>query len=159
MQIRIVGVGKVRDRYLQEGIREYCTRIQPYFRVDMTDVADEKIPSKPTEGEREAILEKEGSRMLSVIRGSGIRVLLDVGGETWSSEELAAHLNSWGLAGQNAVTFLIGGPLGGSVRVRDSAGHTLSLSRMTFPHQMVRLILLEQIFRAARICSGEPYHK
>ncbi|MCU0632921.1 MAG: 23S rRNA (pseudouridine(1915)-N(3))-methyltransferase RlmH [Methanolinea sp.] len=159
MQIRIVGVGKVREPYLQDGLREYCTRIQPYFRVEIFDVREEKIPVRLTPGERAAILEREGDRMLSVAPGSGIMVVLDVRGETWSSEELAAHLGSWVMEGRSNISFLIGGPLGISGRVRDLAQHTLSLSRMTFPHQMVRLILLEQLFRAARMYSGEPYHK
>lgn len=159
MQVRVIGAGKVREPYLLEGIKDYCTRIQPYFPVSLLDVAEERIPLKLTPAEREAILEREGERLLSSARGSGILVALDVEGTAWSSEELAAHLKSWILEGHTTVSFLIGGPLGMAFGVRKTARYTLSLSRMTFPHQMVRLILLEQIYRAARICSGEPYHK
>jgi len=159
MQVRIIGVGKVRERYLQEGIREYLARIRPYFRVEFIDVRDEKIPPEPTPGEDAAILEREGERLLSAARGSGVIVLLDIAGEPWSSSDLADRIRAWVMEGHSTVSFLIGGPLGVSERVRTGAQHTVSLSRMTFPHQMVRLILLEQIYRAARIHHGDPYHK
>jgi len=159
MQLRIVGIGKVKEPYLQEGLREYCTRIRPYFNVSLIDMPEEKIPPRLTQREREDIQDREAARMISMVRGSGIIVVLDVEGQAWSSEDLAAHLRSWIMGGQNTVSFLIGGPLGFPRSIHDSARYTLSLSRMTFPHQMVRLILIEQIYRAARICSGEPYHK
>ena len=159
MQVRIIGVGKVRERYLQEGIREYLARIRPYFRVEVIDVRDEKIPPESTLGGGAAILEREGERLLSAARGSGVIVLLDIAGEPWSSSDLAEHIRAWVMEGHSTVSFLIGGPLGVSERVRTGAQHTVSLSRMTFPHQMVRLILLEQIYRAARIHHGDPYHK
>ena len=159
MQVRIIGVGKVRERYLQEGIREYLARIRPYFRVEFIDVRAEKIPPEPTPGEDAAILEREGERLLSAARGSGVIVLLDIAGEPWSSSDLADRIRAWVMEGHSTVSFLIGGPLGVSERVRTGAQHTVSLSRMTFPHQMVRLILLEQIYRAARIHHGDPYHK
>lgn len=159
MQLSVVGVGRVKEPYLQDGIREYCTRIRPYFNLSLHDVAEERVPAGLTPAEREGVLEREGVRMLAFCREGGIVVALDVGGELWSSQDLAARLRSWVLEGRNEVSFLIGGPLGISGTVRGSARHTLSLSRMTFPHQMVRLILLEQIYRAAKICRGEPYHK
>jgi len=159
MHVRVVGVGKVRESYLQEGIKDYCTRIQPYFPISLHDVAEERIPQKLTPAEKEALLEREGERLLSLTRGSGILVVLEVEGTSWRSEDLAAHLKSWILEGHTSVSFLIGGPLGIAPGVRKSARYALSLSRMTFPHQVVRLILLEQIYRAARICNGEPYHK
>ena len=159
MQVRIIGVGKVRERYLQEGIREYLARIRPYFRVEVIDVRDEKIPPESTLGGGAAILEREGERLLSAARGSGVIVLLDIAGEPWSSSDLADRIRAWVMEGHSTVSFLIGGPLGVSERVRTGAQHTVSLSRMTFPHQMVRLILLEQIYRAARIHHGDPYHK
>lgn len=159
MQVRVVGVGKVREPYLREGIKKYCTRLQPYFPVSLHEVADERIPRNLTSAEKEGILDREGERLLSLTRGCGIIVLLDLDGEAWSSEDLASHLKTWILEGHNTISFLIGSPLGVASGVRKSARYTLSLSRMTFPHQMVRLILLEQLFRAARICNGEPYHK
>ena len=159
MQVRVVGVGKVRESYLHEGIKEYCRRLQPYFPVSLHEVAEEKIPRRLTKADRDAILEREGERLLSLTRGCGIIVVFDVEGEPWSSEDLACHLKTWILEGHNTISFLIGSPLGVASCVRKSARHALSLSRMTFPHQVVRLILLEQIYRAARICNGEPYHK
>ncbi|HOT03034.1 MAG TPA: 23S rRNA (pseudouridine(1915)-N(3))-methyltransferase RlmH [Methanolinea sp.] len=159
MQVRIVGVGKVRERYLQEGIREYLARIRPYFRVEVIDVRDEKVPSESTHGENALILEREGERLLSAAQGSGVIILLDIAGEPWSSIDLAERIRAWVMGGHSTVSFLIGGPLGVSEEVRSEAHHTVSLSRMTFPHQMVRLILLEQIYRAARIQHGDPYHK
>lgn len=159
MQLRVVGVGKVREPYLQEGLREYIARIRPYFRVEVIDVREERIPPDLAPGARLALVEREGERLLSASHGSGVLVLLDIRGEPWSSEDLAAHLSEWVMGGHSLVSFLIGGPLGVPERVKDEAQYALSLSRMTFPHQMVRLILLEQLYRAARIRSGDPYHK
>jgi len=159
MQVRLIGVGRVKENYLREGIRDYCTRIMPYMRVELRDVPDERIPERLGEREREDLLAREGARILAATKGTAIRIVCAVDGEPWSSEDLADMLKKWELAGHSRVAFIIGGPLGLARPVLSAATHVLSLSRMTFPHQLARLILLEQIFRACRINSGEAYHK
>ncbi|MDH7509791.1 MAG: 23S rRNA (pseudouridine(1915)-N(3))-methyltransferase RlmH [Methanolinea sp.] len=159
MQVRVIGVGRVRENYIREGIRDYCTRIMPYMRVELRDIPDERIPERIGEREREDLLAREGARILAATEGAAIRIVCAVDGEPWSSEELAARLKKWELSGQSRVAFVVGGPLGIGSPVLSAATHVLSLSRMTFPHQLARLILLEQIFRACRINSGEAYHK
>lgn len=159
MQVRVIGVGRVKENYLREGIRDYCTRIMPYMRVELHDIPDGKIPERLSEREREDLLAREGARILAATEGIAIRIACAVDGEPWSSEELAARLKKWELSGQSRVAFVVGGPLGLAGPVLCAATHVLSLSRMTFPHQLARLILLEQIFRACRINSGEAYHK
>ncbi|HII76493.1 MAG TPA: 23S rRNA (pseudouridine(1915)-N(3))-methyltransferase RlmH [Methanolinea sp.] len=159
MQLRVVGVGRVRESFLNDGIQEYRVRISPYFHVELADVREGRHPRDPSPATRAGVLKEEGERLLSAARGSGVLVLLDIRGESWSSEDLAARLSSWVLEGHSTVSFLIGGPFGVSEEVKNEATHVLSLSRMTYPHQMVRLILLEQLYRAARIHRGDPYHK
>lgn len=159
MQVRVIGVGRVKENYIREGIRDYCTRIMPYMRIELHDIPDEKIPERLGEREREDLLAREGARILAATEGTAIQIACAVDGEPWSSEELAARLKKWELSGQSRVAFVVGGPLGLAGPVLSAATHVLSLSRMTFPHQLARLILLEQIFRACRINSGEAYHK
>ncbi|MCQ8893357.1 MAG: 23S rRNA (pseudouridine(1915)-N(3))-methyltransferase RlmH [Methanolinea sp.] len=159
MQIRIIGVGRVREKYLKDGIGDYCARIMPYVRVELREVDEEKIPPRMSEREKEEILSREGSRVLAAAAGCSIRVVCAVEGEPWSSEELAANLKKWEVLGCSRIAFIIGGPLGLPDTVTAAATHTLSFSRMTFPHQLARLILLEQIYRSCRINRGESYHR
>jgi len=159
MQVRVIGVGRVREPYLQEGMREYCARIRPYMRVEMRDVPEERVPARMGEREREGLLAREGARILAAAGGAGVRIACAVDGEPWSSEELAGRMKKWEVSGQSRVAFMVGGPLGLAEEVTSAATHTLSLSRMTFPHQLARLILLEQLYRACRINSGEAYHR
>ncbi|MDI9633157.1 MAG: 23S rRNA (pseudouridine(1915)-N(3))-methyltransferase RlmH [Methanolinea sp.] len=159
MQIRIVAVGRAREGYIREGMREYCARIAPYHRIELIDVQEEKVPPRLGERERESLLAREGERILAAAGGTGILVACAVDGAQWSSEEFAYRLKSWEISGQPRVTFAIGGPLGLAPSVLSWANERLSLSRMTFPHELVRLVLLEQIYRACRINSGEAYHR
>lgn len=159
MHVRIVAVGRAREGYIREGIREYCARISPYLKVELLDVQEEKIPKRLGEREREILREREGERILAAAGETGILIACTVDGEQWSSEDLASHLKRWEISGQPRVTFAIGGPIGLAPSVLSRANERLSLSRMTFPHGLVRLILLEQVYRACRINSGEAYHR
>lgn len=159
MQVGIVAVGKVKDRYINEGIAEYEKRLRPYADLRIVEVRDERVPHRASAAEEVQVKAAEGERILAAVPDGAILVALDAAGETWSSEDLAARMKAWEVAGRSEVVFAIGGPLGLSPTVLSGAGVRLSLSRMTFLHTMVRLILLEQIYRAFRIMRGEPYHK
>jgi len=159
MQIRVVAIGKVKERYLQEGISEYEKRLRPYVKLQVVELAEEKRPQTASPATGLAAIEKEGERILAALPEGSLLIALDVKGQCWSSEELAASFRDWGLSGQNQLTFVIGGDLGLSPAVLARSTIRLSLSRMTFTHLLARLLLLEQIYRACRILRGEPYHK
>jgi 23S rRNA (pseudouridine1915-N3)-methyltransferase len=159
MQIRIIAVGRIKEKFLQDGIAEYEKRLRPYAKVQIVEIPDEKRPASSTRGSDSAAMEKEGERILAAVPEGSFSIALDVKGQSWSSEELAASLGSWELAGQNQLAFIIGGDLGLSPAVLARSNLKLSLSRMTFTHPMARLLLIEQVYRAFRILRGEPYHK
>ena len=159
MQIRVIAIGKVKERYLQEGISEYEKRLRPYVKLQVVELAEEKRPQKASPATGLAAMEKEGERILAALPDGSLLIALDVKGQCWSSEELAALFRDWGLSGQNQLTFVIGGDLGLSPAVLARSALRLSLSRMTFTHPLARLLLLEQVYRAFRILRGEPYHK
>jgi len=159
MQIQIIAVGRVREPYLAEGIAEYGKRLRPYVKIGTTEIAEEKRPVRLSPAHKEQLLDKEGARILESIPPEGYTIALDVSGNQMSSEGLASLLHEKEIGGKGRVTFVIGGDLGLSGDVLARCDERLSLSQMTFTHQMVRLILLEQIYRAFRIMRGEPYHK
>jgi 23S rRNA (pseudouridine1915-N3)-methyltransferase len=159
MQIRIVAVGKIKEKFLQEGIAEYEKRLRPYAKVQIVEVPEEKRPVSASPSVERAAMEKEGERIVAAIPDGSLVIALDIRGEDWSSETLAASFREWELAGQNQVAFVIGGDLGLSPYVLARSTVRLSLSRMTFTHPMARLLLFEQVYRAFRILRGEPYHK
>lgn len=159
MQIRIVAVGKIKERFLQEGIAEYEKRLRPYAKVHIVEIPDEKRPASASASVEKAAMETEGERILAAVPDGSLVIALDVRGQDWSSEALAASFREWELAGQNPLLFVIGGDLGLSPSVLARSDVRLSLSRMTFTHPMARLLLLEQVYRAFRIFRGEPYHK
>ncbi|TAJ45620.1 23S rRNA (pseudouridine(1915)-N(3))-methyltransferase RlmH [Methanofollis fontis] len=159
MQVSVIAVGKVKDRYINEGIAEYEKRLRPYADLNIVEVREERIPNRASPAEEAQVVEREGERICTVVPDNAVLVALDLRGEAWSSEDLASRLRSWEIEGAHEIAFVIGGPLGLSPAVLDRARVTLSLSRMTFLHTMVRLILLEQIYRGFRIMRGEPYHK
>jgi 23S rRNA (pseudouridine1915-N3)-methyltransferase len=159
MQVRIIAVGKIKERFLTEGIAEYEKRLTPYLKLSIVEVADEKRGVHSSAGHAQLIKDREGDRILAAIPDGAYVVALDVRGKELSSEALAARLHDWQLAGTNVIAMIIGGDLGLSDAVLSRADLRLSISPMTFTHQMVRLILLEQVYRACRINSGEPYHK
>ncbi|MGB8219017.1 MAG: 23S rRNA (pseudouridine(1915)-N(3))-methyltransferase RlmH [Methanoregula sp.] len=159
MQVRIIAVGKIKERFLSEGIAEYEKRLTPYLKLAIAEVADEKRGVHSSAGHEQLIKDREGDRILAAIPDGAYVVVLDVRGKELSSEALAARLHDWQLVGTNVIAMIIGGDLGLSDAVLSRADLRLSISPMTFTHQMVRLILLEQVYRACRINSGEPYHK
>jgi 23S rRNA (pseudouridine1915-N3)-methyltransferase len=159
MQIRIIAVGKNKEKFIQEGIAEYDKRLRPYAKVQIVEVTDEKRPGSASPGTESVAIEKEGERVLAAIPEDSFVIALDVKGRSWSSEELAVSFREWELSGQNQLVFIIGGDLGISPAIHARSQLRLSLSPMTFTHPMARLLLVEQIYRAFRIIRGEPYHK
>lgn len=159
VRIKIVAVGKIRERYLAAGVEEYLKRLQPLARVEVVEVPDERLPGQPVAALEEAVKDKEGERLLAHVREGSYVVALAVEGKMLSSEDLAAMLENLALSGRSDLTFLIGGTLGLAPGVLKRADLLLSLSPMTFPHQMVRMIILEQLYRACKISRGEPYHR
>jgi 23S rRNA (pseudouridine1915-N3)-methyltransferase len=159
MHIRIIAVGKIKGKFLREGIAEYEKRLRPYVSLQITELAEEKRHSSVSVSEEGAVMKKEGERILAVLSQGSFIISLDVRGTSWSSVELAEFFRQRELAGKNQITFVIGGDLGLSPAVQSRSDMRLSLSKMTFTHQIARLLLMEQIYRACRINSGEPYHK
>ncbi|MEC0243834.1 23S rRNA (pseudouridine(1915)-N(3))-methyltransferase RlmH [Paenibacillus dokdonensis] len=159
MLIQLIGVGKLKEKYLVQGIQEYAKRLTPYIKFQMIEVADEKAPDTLSEAEVSIVKEREGERILAHVKESAHVVALAIGGQLWSSEELAAELDKLGTYGTSHVVFVIGGSHGLSDQVLRRAQQKLSFGRMTLPHQLMRLVLTEQIYRAVKINRGEPYHK
>lgn len=159
MNIDIVCVGKVKERYLRDAIDEYRKRLSRFAKVDVIEVADEKTPEHASDTLNAQIKEKEGERILKHLRDGAFVVALAIEGDQLTSEQLAARIAQWGLHGVSHLQFVIGGSLGLDPRVLRRADMLLSFSKMTFPHQLMRVILLEQIYRAFKINAHEPYHK
>lgn len=159
MNISIVTVGKLKEKYLKQGIEEYLKRLTAYAKVEMIEVADEKAPEELSELEMVRVKQKEGERILAKISQDTYVIALAIQGKLSSSEELADSLDKLATYGKSKIAFVIGGSLGLSEEVIKRSNEQLSFSRMTFPHQLMRLILVEQIYRAFRINRNEPYHK
>ncbi|MGA9228207.1 MAG: 23S rRNA (pseudouridine(1915)-N(3))-methyltransferase RlmH [Mesobacillus sp.] len=159
MNISIVTVGKLKEKYLKQGIEEYLKRLGSYAKVDVIEVSDEKAPEELSETEMVQVKQKEGERILAKINPDAHVIALAINGKLKSSEELADSLDKLATYGKSKVAFVIGGSLGLSDEVLKRSDEQLSFSKMTFPHQLMRLILVEQIYRAFRINRGEPYHK
>ena len=159
MKITLVTVGKIKERYFEDAIREYAKRLSRYCKLDIIQVADEKTPDGAGEAIERQIKEKEGQRILSLIRDDAYVIALAIEGKMLDSEELAERIEKLGVSGISQIVFVIGGSLGLSAQVMKRADYALSFSRMTFPHQLMRVILLEQIYRSYRIIHKEPYHK
>jgi len=157
--IAILAVGRLKEKYLTVGVGEYLKRVSPYAKVALCEVEDEGIPDNPSPDARRKVREKEGARLLNRLRPGTFLVALDKNGESRSSEEMAALLDELALAGRNDLTFVIGGSFGLSPEIVRRADLRLSFSQLTFPHQLFRLILLEQLYRWFKISRGEPYHK
>lgn len=159
MKINIVCVGKIKEKYLKLGIDEFKKRLSKYCKLEIIELEDEKAPENLSDKEMLMIKEKEGKKILSKIKDNSYVIALAIDGKNLSSEELAETINKLGVRGISNITFVIGGSLGLSDEVLSRADYKLSFSKMTFPHQLMRLILLEQVYRAYRINNGEPYHK
>ncbi|MBO1514930.1 23S rRNA (pseudouridine(1915)-N(3))-methyltransferase RlmH [Metabacillus bambusae] len=159
MNISIVTIGKLKEKYLKQGIDEYLKRLSAYAKIEVIELPDEKAPENLSETEMEQVKEKEGERILSKISDDTHVIALAIEGKMKSSEQLAKDLDQLATYGKSKIAFVIGGSLGLSSTVMKRANDTLSFSKMTFPHQLMRLILVEQVYRAFRINRGEPYHK
>ncbi|MDF1510634.1 23S rRNA (pseudouridine(1915)-N(3))-methyltransferase RlmH [Robertmurraya sp. DFI.2.37] len=159
MNISIITVGKLKEKYLKQGIDEYLKRMSAYAKVEIIEVADEKAPEILSESEMLQVKEKEGERILAKLHPDTYIIALAIEGKQKSSEELADTLDKLATYGKSKIAFVIGGSLGLSQQVLQRSDEKLSFSKMTFPHQLMRLVLVEQIYRAFRINRGEPYHK
>lgn len=159
LQIKVLAVGKIKENYLKEGIKEYAKRLKGYVRLEITEVDDEPCPEKASAAEEERIRQREGERLLKGISNQDYVIVLDLQGKEISSPELAALLEEQALSGQSNIVFVIGGSLGTSEAVRKRANFRCSFSKLTFPHQLFRLVLVEQIYRACKISKGETYHR
>ncbi|MDF2855285.1 MAG: rRNA methyltransferase [Neobacillus sp.] len=159
MNISIVTVGKLKEKYLKLGIEEYLKRLTAYAKVEVIEVPDEKAPEELSELEMVQVKQKEGERILAKISQDTYVIALAINGEMQSSEELADTLDKLATYGKSKIAFIIGGSLGLSEEVVKRSNEQLSFSKMTFPHQLMKLILIEQIYRAFRINRNEPYHK
>ena len=159
MKIKIVTVGKLKEKYLKDGIAEYTKRILRFAKLEMIELADEKTPDKASELENQKILETEGARILSKVGERDFVVVLAIEGKTLSSEEFSKQLEQASIKGYSILTFIIGGSLGLAPVVKNRANLSVSFGRLTLPHQLMRLVLVEQIYRAFTIQQGSPYHK
>lgn len=159
MRITLITVGKIKEKYLRDAIAEYSKRLSRYCKLEIIEVADEKTPDHASEAAEENIRNKEGERILKHIRDDMYVITLEIGGKMLSSEEFADKINSLGVQGKSSITFVIGGSIGLGQEVLRRSDYALSFSKMTFPHQLMRVILLEQVYRGYRIINGEPYHK
>ena len=157
--IRIVAVGKIKEKALSQLIAEYVKRLSAFTRVEIIEVADEKTPDQASETVEEQIRDKEGERILKYLKDDMYVITLEINGKQLSSEELADKMAALGLQGKSNIAFVIGGSIGLGREVLKRSDYALSFSKMTFPHQLMRVILLEQVYRGYRIINGEPYHK
>lgn len=157
--IRIAAVGRIKEKWMREGIADYLKRIQPYEKTEIIEVEDEKAPESNSDAENEKVKTTEGSKLLKQIRDTDYVVLLDLAGKEMDSVSLSKHIESVHTRGYNRIVFVIGGSLGVSRELIARADFRWKLSVNTFPHQLCRIIILEQIYRAFRILHHEPYHK
>ena len=159
MKITVLAVGKIKEKFYTEAVREYAKRLSRYCELSVAEVEDEPTPENASLRQESQIKEKEGERLLAKIPGGSHVIALAIDGKAYDSVGLSKHLSELTLAGSSHLVFLIGGSLGLSEAVLNRADEKISFSKLTFPHQLMRVILLEQIYRSFRIARGEPYHK
>ena len=159
MKITCVVVGKIKEKYFTDAIKEYSKRLSRYCKLEIVELADEKTPDGASEAEELAIREKEGERILKALKDDAYVIALAIEGKMLDSVELSRKIESLGISGTSHIAFVIGGSLGLAPAVMKRADYALSFSRMTFPHQLMRVVLLEQLYRSYRIMKHEPYHK
>jgi len=159
LQINVLSVGRIKEKYLVKGIEEYLKRLSRYAKVKIREIPEENAPENKSESEKEIVKEKEALKVKRFIRNGSFIIALDRAGQMYSSEELAGLMEKLALSGRSKIDFLIGGPLGLANDLLDTADLRLSFSKLTFPHRLMRLILLEQLYRVFKIIRGEPYHK
>lgn len=159
MNIRIIAVGKIKEKYLTLAIQEYSKRLSAYCRLEIIEVKDEKIPETASEAQRKKAVELEGSRILSYLKDEEILATLEIHGRQMDSPAFSKKIETYGIQGKSQITFVIGGSIGLSSIITNRSDWKLSFSEMTFPHQLFRVMLLEQIYRGFKIIRGETYHK
>lgn len=159
MQIDIICVGKVKEQYLRDAIAEYSKRLGRYCKLNILEVADEKTPEHASEGVERQIKAKEGERIAKHIKPGAYVIALAIDGQQVTSEGFARKIDQLGIQGVSHIQFVIGGSIGMADAILRQANYKLSFSKMTFPHQLMRVILLEQVYRAYKINAHEPYHK
>lgn len=159
MKITLITVGKIKEKYLRDAIAEYSKRLSRYCKLEIIEVADEKIPDHASDVVENTIRDKEAERIMKYVKEDAYVITLEINGKLLSSEELSAKINQLGIQGTSHIIFIIGGSIGLGKEVLARSDYALSFSKMTFPHQLMRVILLEQIYRSYRIINGEPYHK
>ena len=159
MKITVITVGKIKEKYLRDAIAEYTKRLSKYCKLEILEVADEKTPDNASEAVEENIRQKEGERILKYVKEDAYVITLEIGGKMLDSVEFADKIEQLGIQGKSHICFLIGGSIGLGKEVLKRSDYGLSFSKMTFPHQLMRVILLEQIYRGYRIINSEPYHK
>ena len=159
MKITLICVGKLKETYLSQGVAEYGKRLSRYCTLETIELPDEKTPDHASEALEDSIKRKEGERILKALKEDSYCIALAIEGAMLTSEALADKIDSLGISGTSHITFIIGGSLGLSEEVLKRAEYKLSFSKMTFPHQLMRMILLEQVYRAYRIMNHQPYHK
>ena len=159
MKISVIKVGKIKEKYLRAAIAEYSNRLSRYCRLEIIEVADERTPDQASEAVEENIRTKEGERLLKYVRDDMYVITLEIGGKMLTSEQFAEKIETLGIQGKSSIAFVIGGSIGLGREVLKRSDYALSFSKMTFPHQLMRVVLLEQVYRGYRIINGEPYHK
>ena len=159
MKISVIAVGKITEKYLKDAVTEYSKRLSRYCKLEIIEAADEKTPDHASVAVEDAIRAKEGERLLKHIRDDMYVITLEIGGKMLTSEEFAEKIETLGVQGKSSIAFVIGGSIGLGKEVLKRSDFALSFSKMTFPHQLMRVVLLEQVYRGYRIVNGEPYHK
>ncbi len=159
MRITLITVGKIKEKYLRDAIAEYSKRLSRYCKLEIIEVMDEKTPDHASQAMEKAIRDKEAERILKYIKEGSYIFTLEILGKQLTSEELSEKIDALGIGGESHLVFIIGGSLGLGDAILKKSNYALSFSKMTFPHQLMRVILLEQIYRSYRIINGEPYHK
>jgi 23S rRNA (pseudouridine1915-N3)-methyltransferase len=159
LSVAVVCVGKTKEPYIRAGISDYLKRTSPYMDIAIEEIPDERLPPGESGSVITGLQRREGLRLLEKTRKESLKVVLDPKGDMWSSEDLSRYLKECSVLGKHRVSFLIGGVYGHSPEVLGQADRVVSFSRMTFNHQIIRLMLLEQLFRAAKINRNEPYHR
>ena len=159
MKITLITVGKIKEKYLKDAIAEYSKRLSKYCELEIVEVADEKTPDQASENVERQIRQKEGERILRYVKDDAYVFTLEIGGTMLDSVAFAKKMETLGIQGKSHLIFIIGGSIGLGEEVLRRSDYALSFSKMTFPHQLMRVILLEQVYRGYRIIEGAPYHK
>lgn len=158
MKFTFLTIGKIKEKWMRQGIDEYLKRLSPIAKVEILSPDEEKMPENPSPALKEKVMEKEGEKLLKYLKDEDFLILLDLKGKPVTSEELADILRRRMVSGTSHFFFMIGGPYGNGENIRKRANLKISISAMTFTHQMARLILAEQVYRAMKIIRHEPYH-